>query len=94
MANKLDELDRRMSKIRTGWSGNDPAPGSAAFGQRAQARQQRLREAAYENKFPVAQPASGVGHVDTSESEMEEEVGATPKVKAYQQKDVLKEAGE
>jgi hypothetical protein len=53
MANKLDELDRRMSKIRTGWQGEEPEPGTQAFGERARERRDRLRREALEEK-PVS----------------------------------------
>jgi hypothetical protein len=53
MANKLDALDQRMARIRTGWNGEGPEPGSQAFGDRARERRDKLRKEALEEK-PVS----------------------------------------
>lgn len=49
----LDSFEQRQKKLRKGWIGEGPEPGTSAFGERARERRNRLREGALEEK-PVS----------------------------------------
>lgn len=50
MADTLDEMEKRMRKIRQGWQGDLPEPGSPEFGERARVRREHLRSQALSEK--------------------------------------------
>lgn len=59
MADNLDAMEERMRKIRQGWQGEGPEPGTQAFSERAKLRLERLRAGEYPQK-PLEQEKTRV----------------------------------
>lgn len=49
----LDSFEQRQKKLRKGWIGEGPEPGTPAFGEQARERRERLRQGVLKEK-PVS----------------------------------------